>query len=70
METDNATDSLLTRPEVIKRVRSKELVDSGVRSGALRVIRVGKEGSRRPRYLFRPEDVDLWLLGLTERETA
>ena len=61
---------LLTRPELIKRCRSKDLVDAAVRSGALPVIRVGIEGSKRPRYLFRPEDVSRWLEQLSQRQEA
>lgn len=62
------TNALVTRPELIKRVRSKELIDAAVRTGKLPAIRVGKAGTKRPRYLFRPQDVEVWLESLTQTD--
>lgn len=69
-ETLNEEHRLMTRPELIQRVRSKELIDAAVRAGKLPAIRVGKAGTKRPRYLFRPEDVEKWLETLARTESG
>lgn len=55
---------LMTRPKLIGMVGSKKLVDEATHSGALPCIKVGKEGSKRPRHLYLREDVQRWLKSL------
>lgn len=61
MKVEFLDNPLLTRPQLIKLTGSKMLVDTATHSGALPHIRIGKDGSKRPRHLYRRADVDKWL---------
>jgi hypothetical protein len=51
-----------TRAQAIEATQmGKDPIDAALKSGALRAIRIGKENTRRPRWLIRRVDLDVWL---------
>ena len=66
MAENLAESMLLSRPQLIKMTGSKKLIDQATHSGSLPVIKVGKDGSQRPRHLYLRVDVERWLRGLAQ----
>lgn len=53
---------LLTYRDLRRRLRcSQSTAEMLVRTGQIRSVQIGAPGSRKPRRMFRPEDVDAYL---------